>query len=63
MVRHTIDAMHMEKNVSEALIGTLLYIFGKMKDTLKAQMDLEKMKLRKDIHHETLENGSYHTYR
>jgi hypothetical protein len=57
MVRHTIDVMHVEKNVCKALIGTLLDIPGKTKDTLKARMDLEEMKLRKDLHHETLQNG------
>jgi hypothetical protein len=35
-----------------------LDILGKTKDTLNAQMDLEKMKLRNDLLHETLENGS-----
>jgi hypothetical protein len=50
--------MHVEKNVCEALIGTLLDIPGKIKDTLKSQMDLEEMELRNDLHHETLENGS-----
>jgi hypothetical protein len=58
MMRHTIDVMHVEKNACEALIGTLLDIPGKTKDTLKARMDLEKMKLRKDLHHKILENGS-----
>jgi hypothetical protein len=57
MVRHAIYVMHVEKNVCEVLIGTLLDIPGKTKDTLKAQMDLEEMKLRKDLHHKTLENG------
>jgi hypothetical protein len=58
MVRHAIDAMLVEKNVCEALVSTLLDIPGKTKDTLKACMDLEEMKLRKYLHHETLENGS-----
>jgi hypothetical protein len=58
MVGHAIDVMHVEKNVCEALIGTLLDIPSKTKDTLKACMDLEEMKLRKYPHHETLENGS-----
>jgi hypothetical protein len=58
MMRHAIDVMHVEKNVCEALIGTLLDIPSKTKDTLKAQMDLEKMKLGKNLHHKTLENGS-----
>jgi hypothetical protein len=58
MVHHVIDVMHLEKNVCEALVGTLLDIPGKTKDTLNVQMDLEEIKLRKDLHHETLENGS-----
>jgi hypothetical protein len=47
--------------VCEALIGTLLDIPSKIKDTLKARMDLEEMKLRKDLHHKTLENESKKT--
>jgi hypothetical protein len=58
MVHHAIDDMHVEKNVCKALVGTLLDIPSKTKDTLKPWMDLKKMKLRKDLHHETLENGS-----
>jgi hypothetical protein len=46
------------EDVCEALIGTLLDIPSKIKDTLKARMDLEEMKLRKDLHHKTLENES-----
>jgi hypothetical protein len=55
MVHH--DAMHIEKNVCKALVSTLLDMPGKTKDTLKAQMDLEEMKLRNDLHHEILKNG------
>jgi hypothetical protein len=43
------------------LVSTLLDIPSKIKDTLKARMDLEEMKLRNDLHHETLENGSKKT--
>jgi hypothetical protein len=57
MVQHAIDVMHVATNVCEALIGTMLDIPGKNKDTVKARMDLEEMKLRKDLHHETPENG------
>jgi hypothetical protein len=57
-VHHAIDVMHVEKNVCKALIGTLLDIPDKTKDTIKPWMDLEEMKLRKDLHHETLKNGS-----
>jgi hypothetical protein len=57
MVHHAIDVMYVEKNVCDALVGTLLDIPGKTKDTLNAWMDLEKMKLIKDLRHKTLENG------
>jgi hypothetical protein len=50
--------MYVEKNVCESLVGTLLDIPGKTKDTLNTRMDLEEMKLRKYLRHETLENGS-----
>jgi hypothetical protein len=58
MVHHAIDVMHVEKNVCEILVGNLLDIPDKTKDTLHAWMDLEEIKLRKDLLHETLENGS-----
>jgi hypothetical protein len=57
MVCHAIDVKHVKKNVCEALIGTLLDIPFKIKDALKAWIDLEEMKLRNDFHHKTLENG------
>jgi hypothetical protein len=57
MVHHAIDVIHVEKNMCEALVGTLLDIPGKTKDTLNARMDLEEIKLKKDLHHETHENG------
>jgi hypothetical protein len=56
-VCHAIDVMHVEKNVSWSLVGTLLYIPGKTKDTLKAWMDIEDMKLRKDFHHKIFKMG------
>ncbi|XP_074283940.1 uncharacterized protein LOC141608493 [Silene latifolia] len=36
-VRHCIDVMHVEKNVCDSIIGTLLNITGKTKDGLKAR--------------------------
>jgi hypothetical protein len=56
MVHHAIDVIHVEKNVYETLIGIFLDIPGKTKDTLKAWINLEEMKLRKDLHHKILEN-------
>jgi hypothetical protein len=58
MMHHTIDVMHVEKNMCKALVGTLLDMPGKTKDTLNIWMDFEEMKLRQDLHHKTLENGS-----
>ena len=56
MVWHAIDVMHVEKNVFDSLIGTLLDIPGKTKDTLNARLDLEDMKLRKILHPKILSN-------
>ena len=57
MIRHAIDVMHVEKNVFDSLIGTLLDISGKTKDTSNAWLDLEEMNLRKDLHYIQLDNG------
>ena len=39
-VRHCLDAMHIEKNVCDAIVGTLLNIPGKTKDGLNARKDM-----------------------
>jgi len=39
-VRHCLDVMHVEKNVCDSLVGTLLNIKGKTKDGLKCRQDL-----------------------
>jgi len=39
-VRHCIDVMHVEKNVCDSIIGTLLNIKGKTKDAINARKDL-----------------------
>ena len=48
-VRHCIDVMHVEKNVCDSLIGTLLNIKGKTKDTLNARLDMVDMKIREEL--------------
>ena len=40
-VCHSIDVMHVEKNVCESILGTLLKIKGKTKDGYKARMDMQ----------------------
>ncbi|CAL8997874.1 unnamed protein product, partial [Prunus brigantina] len=46
-LRHNLDVMHVEKNVFDTLIGTILDIEGKTKDTIKARLDLERMGIRR----------------
>ena len=48
-VRHFLDVMHIEKNVFESVIGTLLNIQGKSKDGLKARKDLIAMGIRTEL--------------
>jgi len=43
---HAIDCMHLEKNVFESTIGTLLDIKTKTKDGLKSRMDLVNQNIR-----------------
>ena len=42
MVRHNLDVMHIEKNVCESLISTLLNMKGKSKDSLSSRLDMVK---------------------
>ena len=42
--------MHIEKNVSYNILGTLLNIKGKTKDTIKARIDLMNMGIKKELH-------------
>ncbi|CAL2237470.1 unnamed protein product [Prunus armeniaca] len=48
-LRHNLDVMHVEKNVFDTLVGTILDIEGKTKDTIKARLDLERMGIRRSL--------------
>ncbi|XP_020872177.1 uncharacterized protein LOC110226030 isoform X2 [Arabidopsis lyrata subsp. lyrata] len=48
-VRHNIDVMHVEKNVSDALLSLLMHSV-KSKDGLKARKDLEDIGIRSNLH-------------
>ncbi|CAL8992061.1 unnamed protein product [Prunus brigantina] len=48
-LRHNLDVMHVEKNVFDTLVGRILDIEGKTKDTIKARLDLERMGIRRDV--------------
>ena len=46
---HNLGVMHIEKNICDSIIGTLLNIEGKTKDTLKSRIDLTHLGIRKDL--------------
>ncbi|CAN1153447.1 hypothetical protein LINPERHAP2_LOCUS19416 [Linum perenne] len=50
LLRHNLDVMHIEKNVCDNVLGTIMNLAGKTKDTLKTRLDLEAMGIRKDLH-------------
>ncbi|CAN1782145.1 hypothetical protein LINPERHAP1_LOCUS15680 [Linum perenne] len=58
-LRHNLDVMHIEKNMCDNIIGTLLDAPGKTKDTIKARQDLEMMGIRKELHLVRREDGRY----
>lgn len=47
---HNLDFMHIEKNWLDSLMGTLLNIVGKTKDTDKARLDLQDIGIRPELH-------------
>jgi len=48
-VRHCIDVMHVEKNVCDSVIATLLNIHGKTKDNVNARLDMVEMGIQKEL--------------
>ena len=42
--------MHIEKNICDSIVGTLLNIEGKTKDNLKARLDMKDMGIRPALH-------------
>ena len=50
MLRHNLDVMHIEKNICENVLATLMNIEGKTKDNVKARLDLELLGIRKELH-------------
>jgi hypothetical protein len=48
-VHHSIDVMHVEKNVCESFLGKLLNMDGKTKDHGHAQADLKKIEIMPEL--------------
>ncbi|XP_030963614.1 uncharacterized protein LOC115984741 [Quercus lobata] len=60
MLRHNLDVMHIEKNVIDNVLGTVLELPRKTKDNLKARLDLKDMGIRHTLHPE--KRGDDKTY-
>ncbi|GKA42740.1 putative reverse transcriptase domain-containing protein, partial [Tanacetum coccineum] len=48
-VPHCIDFMHVEKNVCESLVGTLLNVPGKTKDEMNARLDMADLGIKPEL--------------
>jgi hypothetical protein len=61
-VRHAIDGMHVQKNMFESIIGTMLDVKGKAKEGINSHMDLVNLGIKKELHHVLQENGKYNLH-
>ncbi|XP_026452340.1 uncharacterized protein LOC113352780 [Papaver somniferum] len=48
-LRHNVDVMHIEKNICDSVVGTLMDIEKKTKDTIRSRADLEILGLKKEL--------------
>ncbi|WMV32370.1 hypothetical protein MTR67_025755 [Solanum verrucosum] len=55
LLRHNLDVMHIEKNICDNIMGTIMNVKGKTKDTIKTQLDLQEMNIRSELH--PIQNG------
>ena len=55
-LHHNLDVIHIEKNVCDSIIGTLLNIKGKTKDGIESRRDLVTMGIRQDLQPNLKEN-------
>ncbi|KAE8721065.1 Detected protein of unknown function [Hibiscus syriacus] len=59
ILRHNLDVTHIEKNVCENIIGTILNDGTKSKDNLKSRLDLVEMGIQHYLHPQLHPNGKY----
>lgn len=50
LLRHNLDVIHIEENICDNLLGTLLNIDGKSKDSVKSRRDLMEIGIRHELH-------------
>ncbi|XP_057246756.1 uncharacterized protein LOC130589507 [Beta vulgaris subsp. vulgaris] len=56
-LRHNLDVMHIEKNVCDNIIATLLDLPGKSKDHANVRQDLKALNWMPELHPQLLEDG------
>ncbi|XP_042437052.1 uncharacterized protein LOC122023018 [Zingiber officinale] len=57
LCRHNLDVMHIEKNICDSLIGTLLDVAGKSKDHAKARFHLIELGIKENLQPELSLDG------
>ena len=50
ILHHNLDVMHIEKNICDSIVGTLLRIDGKSKDNFNSRLNLLAMGIRAQLH-------------
>ncbi|XP_030946005.1 uncharacterized protein LOC115970519 [Quercus lobata] len=58
-LRHNLDVMHIEKNVMDNILGTLLNVKDWTKDNYKARLDLAEMGIRRELHLQRKDHDKY----
>ncbi|WMV07748.1 hypothetical protein MTR67_007374 [Solanum verrucosum] len=50
LLLHNLDVMHIEKNICDNILGTIMNAKGKTKDTINTRLDLKEMNIRPELH-------------
>ncbi|XP_040362000.1 uncharacterized protein LOC112165422 [Rosa chinensis] len=58
LIRHNLDVMHIEKNICDNVLFSILGVAGKSKDNLNSRRDLELMGIREQYHLKRRESGT-----
>ena len=57
MLRHNFNVMHIEKNVCDNIVNTLLGLEGKSKDNANSRLDIQALGIMGDLHPVEVEEG------
>lgn len=60
LIRHNLDVMHIEKNICDNIVNTMLNVVNKSKDNWKAREDLKHQGIRRNLHAYKKDNGKWH---